>query len=211
MDPAALYKYIAGIPHDEFITSGDNVQWIVKTDCVEKVIRLVFEESHDDDDWRNNLDFPVILYKNQESCLRVARGWGNAYKSCNDIVMESLIAVTALHPEFDVHICGWSYGGAISVLAAEDYYYRTGRKASVFTYGAPKPLWGKKSQKYVRSCIHVIKQWEHVNDCVSLMPPLPGYKRVTTDKVGKGFCIIKLFQPNKYHTIYGDPTLYEGK
>jgi hypothetical protein len=202
---------IKSIRHDEYTTSGDNVQWTVKTDDVEKIIRLIFEESADKNDWKNNFNIPVEIYKNQESCLLVAKGWGNAYKSCNDEVMEGLLCVIDLHPDYDVHICGWSYGGALSLLAAEDYFYRTGRKASVFTYGAPKPLWGKKTQKYVRSCIHVIKQWEHVNDCVGLMPPLPGYKRVVTDKVGNNFCIIKLFQPNKYHTIYGDPTLYEGK
>ena len=209
MKPDELFNYIKSIPHDHFITSGDNVQWIIKTDTKEKVIRLIFEESADKADWKNNFNFPVKIYKKQESCMLVARGWGNAYKSCNDVIITALCRTVSLIPDYDVHICGWSFGGAMSLLAAEDFYYRTGKKASVFTYGAPKPLWGCKTKKYVRSCVHVVKQWTHINDCVPLMPPLPGYTRIATDKIGKDFCILKLFQPNIYHQIYGDSTLYE--
>ena len=154
-------------------------------------------------------NFPIKPYKNQTSCILVARGWGNAYKSCNNEVIKNLCEAVKNNPDYDVHICGWSYGGALCLLAAEDFYYRTHRKASIFTYGAPKPLWGKKTWRYVKSCIHVIKQWSHVNDCIPLMPPFPGYKRITTDKVGKGFCIFKLFQPQIYHYIYAEQSLYD--
>lgn len=54
---------------------------------------------------------------------------------------------------FTVEVCGWSYGGAMAVLAAEDFNFRTGNNAGVVTFGAPKPLWGRKTWQYIKSCV----------------------------------------------------------
>lgn len=177
MKPWELFNLIKSIKHEEYITSGDDVQWTIKVDDVEKVVRLIFEESCGNTDWKNNLNFPMKLYKKQESCIRAARGW--------------------------------SYGGAVALLAAEDFHYRTGKKASVYTFGAPKPLWGKKTREYVRSCVNEVKQYSHVNDCVPLMPPFPGYTRLSTDHIGGKRNFFKLFNPWKYHCIYGEESLYK--
>ena len=209
MKPWELFNLIESIKHDEFITSGNDVQWTVRVDDLEKVVRLIFEESCGKVDWKNNLNFPTKLYKKQESCIRAARGWGNAYKSCNDEIMRALGLAVEIAPDYEIHICGWSYGGALSLLAAEDFYYRFHKKASVYTFGAPKPLWGRKTKKYVRSCVKEAYQFSHINDCVPLMPPFPGYKRLSTDKIGKDFSIIKIFKPKIYHCIYGEKALYE--
>lgn len=196
------------IKHAEFTTSGDSVDWTVIVDGRRRIVFLVFEESSGKRDWQNNLNFPVKVYRNQESCLKASRGWGNAWKSCNDEVMAKFITTIAENPGFQPVICGWSYGGAMSVLAAEDFFYRTKMRASVITFGAPKPLWGKKSYEYVMSCVSCVSQYAHVNDCVPLMPPLPGYKMLNKVSVGKGFSIAKLFKPDIYHCIYGDKKLY---
>lgn len=74
----------------------------------------------------------------------VAKGWADAYKSANDLIMEKLISV--LKPDYNVEICGWSYGGAVALLAAEDFYFRTKIKPDVITFGAPKPLFGNKTK-----------------------------------------------------------------
>ena len=123
--------------------------------------------------------------------------------------MRALGLAVEIAPDYEIHICGWSYGGALSLLAAEDFYYRFHIKASVYTFGAPKPLWGRKTKKYVRSCVKEAYQFSHINDCVPLMPPFPGYKRLSTDKIGKDFSIIKIFKPKIYHCIYGEKSLYE--
>lgn len=204
-----LFNLIKSIKHSEYTTSGDNVQWIIKVDDVNKVVMLIFEETADKRDWINNFNFPVKIYKKQESCLLAARGWGNAYRSCKDEVMYAMEVAIDIAKDYDFHICGWSYGGALSVLAAEDFYYRFHKKASVYTFGSPKPLWGKKAQRYVRSCINDIRQYNHINDCVTLLPPFVGYKRVVKNKIGKGFSLCKLFNPNVYHCIYDEEKLYK--
>jgi len=208
MKPYELYNFIAHIPHDAYTTSGDSVQWCIKVDDIDKRIRLIFEESADKRDWINNFNFPVKIYKKQESCMLAARGWGNAWKSCNDEVMAALIKAAEEHPDYIIEICGWSYGGAMSILAAEDFCYRTHIKPVVTTFGAPKVIWGKRTQKYLTGCMTGLAQYMHVNDCVPLMPPFPGYRHVHKDKIGKGFCFLRLFNPKKWHTVYGEAQLY---
>lgn len=208
MKPYELFTFLQNFGHENFITSGDDVQWIVLTDDSEKVIRLIFEESDGKRDWTNNLKFPTKVYKKQNSCLKAARGWGDAYKSCNDEIMSTLIKHTFDIPDYEVQICGWSYGGAMCLLAAEDYHYRTGEKASVITFGAPKPLWGKDTKKYVQSCVKDVKQYTHVNDCIALLPPFIGYTRLSTDYIGSGKSLFKLLRPRVYHTLYGVKELY---
>ena len=207
MKPNELYEEIK---RTQYTKSGDDVDWAVKVYDDEKTVRLLFEESTTDRDWHNNFDFPVKIYKKQESCMKVARGWGNAWKSCNNLVMDALIRAVQVHKNYRVEICGWSYGGAMSVLAAEDFHYRTHIKPYVITFGAPKPLWGRKTWEYVKSCVSDAWQYAHVNDVVPLCVPLPGYRMIHKDKIGSGFCIFKLFRGDIYHCIYGDESLYDN-
>ena len=195
-----LYNKLLNIT--DWKTVGDDVQYAIFSD--DKNIYLAWQQTTSERDWQINFDFPAKMYKKQESCICVARGWGNAYKSCNDEVMNDFI--TRLGDKQPV-ICGWSYGGAMSVISAEDFYYRTKIKPVVITYGAPKPLFGAKCQKYVLSCCKEVYQWTHVNDLVTIMPPLIGYYRLATNKLGK-FNLIEFFKPNIYHCIYGDKNIY---
>lgn len=99
MKPNELYEEIK---KTQYTKSGDDVDWAVKVYDDEKTVRLLFEESTTDRDWHNNFDFPVKIYKKQESCMKVARGWGNAWKSCNDLVMDALIRAVQVHKNYRV-------------------------------------------------------------------------------------------------------------
>lgn len=194
----------------EYTVSGDGVDWTVKVYDDEKIVRLLFQGSNDSHDWINNFNFPIRPYKKQENTLWVASGWAKAYTSCNDIVMQKFIEVVNEYcgKNYSIEICGYSFGGALALLAAEDFYFRTQKKVSVITFGAPKPLFGKKTFDYVNSCVTSATQYAHVNDMIPYLVPLYGYRMLNKVKVGDGFCLFKLFNTNKYHLIYGDPSIY---
>lgn len=186
---------------------GDDVDYAILVDKEEKKIRLIFKQSNSKKDWINNFNFPIKPYKNQQNTLWVARGWVKAYKSANDIIMAELTAEYRKYTDYQIEIIGWSYGGAISILAAEDFYFRTKTKPNIITFGAPKPLFGNKTKNYILSCCNEVKQYAHRSDCVTLCPPLFGYKHLNKIKLGK-FNFFNLFKPTKYHTCYGVVALY---
>ena len=206
MEPYELFEKIK---KSNYKTSGDCVDWMIGVCHKEKNVYLLFQQSRQKRDWINNFNFPIKIYKNQQSCLKATRGWGRAYKSCNDDIMKELIKKVKENPDYKVIICGWSYGGAMSLLASEDFYFRTKHKPYVITFGAPKPLWGKKTKNYVLSCVKGVRQYAHINDLVPYLPPaLFGYKHLVKNKIGKNFSFFKLFKPKIYHCLYGDKNLY---
>lgn len=206
MQPWELYNEIW---NTDYKKSGLDVDWTIKVDTLEREIRLLFAPSNSSMDWKNNFKFPAKLYKNQENKFYVAVGWGNCYKSCNDEIMDELINAIKKNPQFKVTIAGHSYGGAMSVLAAEDLHYRLSIKPDVVTFGAPKPLYGKVTKEYFLSCCHTVNQYAHVNDIVPKMPPFPLYENMNVVKIGKKCSIFNFFKTN-WHLIYGDKSVYKG-
>lgn len=195
----------------QYTVSGDGVDWTVKVYDDEKTVRLLFQGSNDGHDWKNNFNFPVRPYKKQQNTLWIASGWAKAYTSCNDIIMQKFIEIAdeyCIKKNYSVEICGYSYGGALALLAAEDFYFRTQKKVAVITFGAPKPLFGKKTFNYVKSCVTSAMQYAHVNDIIPRLVPFYGYRVLNKIKIGDKFCVFKLFNVNKYHLSYGDSSLY---
>lgn len=201
-EPNYLYDMIQAA---QYRKDGDDVDWTV----LESGSRtyLLFRGSNSDTDWRNNFDFWAKVYKNQESPMLCHRGFGRAYRSCNDVVMSALIEAQE-RTGCAVVMCGHSFGGAMALLAAEDFFWRTGIRADVVTFGAPRCLVGRRTLEYVRSCCGEVTQYAHRNDIVPMLPPIPCYRHVRRVDVGKrtAFGIFNV----KYHQIYGDGGLYAG-
>jgi len=205
MKPNELFDLIKDT---EYITSGDSVDWSVQIFDDEKRIRLIFQESNGKRDWQNNFCFPVKPYKQQENTLWLHKGWADAWKSCNDEVCEKAIRYMDAYPEYDMEVCGWSYGGAMAVIALEDLGFRTNRCDFILTtFGAPKALFGKKTREYVMSYAKEINQYTDVNDIVTLLPPFPFYKHCHKVPVDKKVAF-GLLKPTVYHCGYGDKNLY---
>ena len=191
-----------------YTTSGLSVDWTIQVDNDKHLIILMFEETNGSMDWKTNFNFPASLYKQQKNSFLVHKGYGKAYKSCNNDIMQTLVSLYNTNPDYFVIVSGWSYGGAMAVLAGEDFFFRTGICPTLITFGAPKVLFGNKTKHYFWKCFSGMFQFAHVNDCVPLLPPFPGFKQVNKCKVGTGFRPWRLFHPTTYHCIYGDSGLY---
>lgn len=190
------------IKKTKYNNDGLDVDWQV-VEFSDSVF-LLFQETRSSIDWKVNFDFPAKPYKNQESPLLIHRGYAKAYKSCNDKIMEAFISKCKGCNKVP-YISGWSYGGAMAQIASEDFFYRTGIKPNLITFGAPKVAFGKKTRNYLESCICGALQFAHRSDIVPKVPPFfLKYGRVP---VGK-FNFIGLFKPEKYHCEYGNAILY---
>lgn len=190
MTPNELFKLIQGA---QYRKSGDDVDWTIEIH--EGRAWLLFQGSNSKRDWINDFRFPRKLYKNQEHPLLIHRGFGDAYKSANDTIMAEAVRYDNLV------IAGWSFGGAMALLAAEDYNYRTGRMPEVVTFGSPKAAGSRRTANYIKTCGY-FTQYADVCDPVPLMPPFPGFKHINKVKVGGPFCILKWKDADYYHTNY---------
>lgn len=188
------------IEDTEYETVGIDVQYQIKK--IDGILYLLFQESTSKKDWEINFDFPVKVYKKQENTILAHRGFVKAWKSCNDIIMDNFIkAITDEYKMINkIVIAGWSYGGAMAQLAAEDLHFRTHIKPVLITYGSPKILFGRKPKKYFTSCIDKeSKQFANRSDLVTKVPPF--YSTFNRIKLGK-FNLIELFKC-KIHCKYG--------
>ena len=187
---------------------GDDVDFFVDLDPVNYTLNVYFLGSNSKTDWKNNFNFPSKVYKNQQSCLRAHRGFVKAYKSANDYLFDEMRAISAefLVPIKDLQVTfvGHSFGGAMAVLAAEDFFFRFHQKPNIVTFGAPRVFANKKSTKYVESVCEDIFQFAHRNDVVTYLPPF--FRHIKKHKLGK-FKLKGIFQPNIYHLIY-DSDIY---
>lgn len=201
MKPNELFDHIWDVDYNK---SGFDLDWLVEVDNDEKKVRLLFCPSNSAKDWIVNIggflpyiSFPFVM------CF----GWKHVFDECKKQIMEEFIRKINDNKCYEIEICGHSYGGAESIIAAIELYKQTKIKANVITFGAPRPMIGFLSALMVRFCVKSIIQYAHWSDCVTYCPPLIGYHNVKTKRLGK-FNFINLFKPNIYHMIYDDETLY---
>lgn len=205
---ADLFKLIQ---IEDYKTTGDCVDYCIKTYEGSSMIRLMFQCSNGVEDWKNNFNFPKKPYKQAKNILWYHGGYCKAWKSANDTIMEELIVELSKHPSYTVEISGWSLGGAMAVMAAEDFNFRTGEFVQLVTYGAPKVIWGHWTKRRVKESCAGIYQFANINDLVPCQPPFPGYYHANKIKVGdEKWSLKKWLNPEVYHCLYGDPAIYRG-
>lgn len=185
-------------------TVGMDVDYCIIRSPNEKRIYLVFEETTSDLDWKINFTFPMKPYKNQSKIFFAHRGYVKAWKSCNDNIMEDFISSYLLADDFIPTIIGWSYGGAMAQLAAEDFFFRTGIKPDLITFGSPKILYGLRTRKHFRNCTNVVKEYKQVNDFVTWCVPLPFVYSINKIKCGEKFNLKKIIHTEYSHTHYDE-------
>lgn len=135
-------------------------------------------------------------------------GWKTVYDNCKGIIFEEVAREMNTHKGYPLEICGHSYGGAMSIIAGIDIARNTGTKPNVITFGSPMPLVFFPSKLLAKLYLGEVVQYAHWSDIVTYCPPLIGYHNVKVKRIGK-FSIKNLFNPNVYHMIYDDESLYE--
>lgn len=204
MRPWELFQLIK---ETEYEKTGDDVDFkVLKIDG--RAI-LLFEESTTKRDWQINFNFPRKLYKKQQRWLFVHRGYGNAWKSANDKIMKYFIQAVNETDKMPL-IAGWSFGGAMAQLAAEDFNFRTGKRAEVVTFGSPKVAGDYRTANTIFES-GKFAQYANVNDIVPLCPPLPFFHSIDKVKCGGPFRIKELFNPQVHHQNYGNKDIYRGE
>lgn len=206
------------VEHGSYTTLKNGLDYKIVLDNDEKIIYLTFQGTQGFLDAIYDIIFvSVKLYKKQDNNFKIHFGFKSAWKSDgnNDTIESELIEAKNLYSDYKVWICGHSYGGAMALLAAEDYFYRTGEKADkLVTWGCPKILANAESQRYFSGCVGSIVQFENINDPIPKVVPF--YRQISEtvkfhkDQKKHNF-IYMLVHINTYHCAeYRDETYYTG-
>jgi len=97
------------------------------------VLYIVFQESHDDDDWAADLNFfPERFDIYPGSKIKAHRGLAEQYMDVRQIIMDHLYGGKIKH----IFIAGYSLGGAITTAAVQDIGFHVDRdNLNVMVYG----------------------------------------------------------------------------
>ena len=139
---------------------------------------IYLEHSDGGEDWKNNMNFPVIPYKRMGKTVWFAhRGFLKVWKS-----MEPYLASNILDPSLqNIITVGYSHGAALAVLCHEYIWYHRPDLRTViegYGFGCPRVLYGCASGE-------VAKRWErfyvvrNLDDLVTHLPPRAfGFRQV---------------------------------
>lgn len=146
---------------DGWTTAGLDVQYKVVGDT------LFFQPSHGSSDWRYNFKAARSVYDNSDIPFVGHRGFNELWYSVRrDIEKLSFRK-----------ICGYSQGGALAVLAHENYYHRFGSEPDVtWTFGCPPSIFEPTLELEMR--FSNVINWHNPRDIVYYAPMILGYKHV---------------------------------
>lgn len=196
-----------------------SAEWEVHYEKDRNVIQVNFEQTHGTLDWIINLLFKEKMYdkftwenpkgKKVKIILKTSKGWSKMYKAMKHDVKIAVKNILNKHPDAFIEIIGWSLGSSQAQYACQDINYHFGILPYVYTYGSVKP-WrgGRKQKEYLKTTYKECYNFMHKKDIVTYMPPFIGFFAMNPIKLGK-FNPFSLFNPNKWHTEYGEEYLYE--
>lgn len=206
MRPYNLFNHLRSV---DYHTTGKNLDWRIEVDNVENKIRVMFQESNQNSDWFFNFCFPFSLTIIGGMPYIFSSGWWICWCSSKELILHTIMKCWVKYPDYEIEICGYSFGGAIAQICGVEVYERLGIKPSLITFGSPKPFFLLWSKFMARRCFKSITQYAHRSDIVTWCVPLPSYFTVKNTRLGK-FNIKDLFNPLVYHQIYGEKSIYEN-
>lgn len=188
---------------NDWKTVGEDVQYKIIVDDDNKLLILQFQGSSSKVDWIHNFSFFPTVLNLDHAYVWTTYGYACAYRSTNNEPLNCLWSEHLLHPDYKVHIRGFSYGSAMAKIAVRHFYIRTGKAVDEeTTYGDVKcwlnPFVHWMSKKWCK----VIHEYCNINDFVTYTVPM--YFRANKCRVGEKFSFKRLFHTPDVHTHYED-------
>lgn len=156
--------------------------------------------------------FPKRPYKNMKDVWKVHFGMAIIYGSIRDEIIENVKKFVD-NGGTKIYVGGWSQGGGVSQLCAEDIYYQFQIKPILTTFGSLRVGWGKKAWNHIADSVE--KESICYENGSDIVPHLPlriwGFKNLLGVHIGEKFNLFKIFNTPKYHSAYGDSALYTSE
>ncbi len=120
-------------------------------------------------DWKNNLDFVAVPYKDMSEGWQAHGGFVRVWRSVKDYVEREILDKKYKK----ITIVGYSHGAALAVLCHEfAYFHRPDIRGNIYGYGfgCPRVIWGKVKRE-------IAERWRNftvvrnVDDMVTHLPP----------------------------------------
>lgn len=164
----------------DWITAGKNVQYKIEGDT------LYFQCSNGRSDWRYNFMASGNVYKNSDIRFIGHKGFNELWESVRKDI-----------EKLEFHkIVGYSQGGALAVLAHENFYHRKGYEPDfTFTFGCPASI--LKPAKKLRNRFTHLVNYHNPRDIVYYSTLLLGYTHVGECVMLKG----KASRPSGYKVL----------
>lgn len=159
-------------------------------------LKIFFEPSNGDTDWKNNFNFPAKPYRKMNNLWFCHRGFLKVWKSIEPYIVDEIMDPTVKK----IEIVGYSHGAAVAILCYE--YVKFNRptiEVSGVGFGAPRVFWGFAC-KSVRERFNGFVVVRNGNDIVTHLPPLLfGFRHVgELRRIGKSEGLIRDHYPEKY-------------
>jgi len=209
MTNAQLYTRIREIPYKEIGRGLSYQHWI---DLEESKVYVLFEGSNGLRDWFHNLLFLPIFTKPYRMMRRwwfCHWGFRRVWRSGNDQVIEETCHYLTTLKDHEVIFAGYSHGGALAQLAAEDFFFRFGIRCKCIVFGAPRLAWLLRSARHLRRSM-ILTNWRNRNDLITHVPfTFLGFFHATRDHLRRRLNPFwLLFRIHREHQIYGREDLY---
>lgn len=185
------------------------------------VIQIHFQKTNGKSDWFANIAefaskyYDSFSFEGEMIELSVHRGWARMYKTIKREVREQWCELHTQHPKAYTEIIGWSLGSGQAMLCCQDLNWNFGVRPYLYTFGSVKPFYAKKGsrellERYLSSISSGCFNFAIHNDLVTYMPPFKGFSMINRRNIGREKRnLLKLLNPYRYHTIYGEEYLYQ--
>ena len=210
MHPANMFNLIR--QQRNYVTVGRNMDFKFHVDRLERIIYVLFQESSGASDWFHNLLAIPSRIEPIDGCgFFVHKGFARVWQSGNEVILDQLEAKLERRQfsDFQVVFGGFSHGGPLAMLAANEWFARTGRREQCIIFGSPKLAWGDGAVAALqRSAVHT--HWVNPADAITRVP-FSRWNFIHVDRslvVVEGNTPVSILNVNRQHQIYGDDKIY---